>query len=243
MNPRLLRPLASGFNPRQITGLRYWLDASDSSTITIDTGVSEWRDKSGNGFHFTQTTGNNQPGYSDTLNGRKVITFDGSNDVLTRASVANTAGTDSTGGAVFVAFRFTGSVGTYTVFYQNGDNNHRDVFFGTPFGSHLRAARLAGQPAGVLPSSAKSAVYSITANVASSTHLFRVDGSTKSTQAADHANWRARAAGTLSVGRGPQNDFFTGFVCEIIEYGTAITAAQASTIDRYLANKWGIPLQ
>lgn len=39
MNPRLLRPTASGFNPRQISGLAAWYDASDSSTLyTTDAG-------------------------------------------------------------------------------------------------------------------------------------------------------------------------------------------------------------
>lgn len=39
-----------------------WLDANDSSTITLANGaVSEWRDKSGNNLHATQTTANNRP--------------------------------------------------------------------------------------------------------------------------------------------------------------------------------------
>lgn len=39
MNPRTLRPSASGFNPRQISGLALWLDAADSQTLyTTDAG-------------------------------------------------------------------------------------------------------------------------------------------------------------------------------------------------------------
>jgi len=39
MNPKLLRPLASGFNPRQISGLALWLDGADSSSLyTTDAG-------------------------------------------------------------------------------------------------------------------------------------------------------------------------------------------------------------
>jgi hypothetical protein len=30
MNPRLLRPRASGFDPRSISGLALWLDAADA---------------------------------------------------------------------------------------------------------------------------------------------------------------------------------------------------------------------
>jgi len=45
-------------------GAQVWLDASDASTITIDTGVSVWADKSGNGYDATQATPGYQPSYS-----------------------------------------------------------------------------------------------------------------------------------------------------------------------------------
>jgi hypothetical protein len=42
MNPRLLRPTASGFNPLQISGLALWLDGADSSSLyTTDAGPVE----------------------------------------------------------------------------------------------------------------------------------------------------------------------------------------------------------
>ena len=95
MNQKLLRPGASGFNPKSIAGLSLWLDASDSSTITLNgaTAVSEWRDKSGNGYAVSQATANNQPALTGTIRGRACIDFDGANDHLF---------SDSTGlGAIF----------------------------------------------------------------------------------------------------------------------------------------------
>lgn len=66
-----------------------WLDAADPSTITVATGISEWRDKSGNGRHFTQTTTASQPDLSmGTFNGANCVRFDGVNDVLGRAPEA-----------------------------------------------------------------------------------------------------------------------------------------------------------
>ena len=41
-----------------------WLDASDLSTITIDTGVSEWRDKSGNNRHLSQSQSARRPTFN-----------------------------------------------------------------------------------------------------------------------------------------------------------------------------------
>lgn len=65
-----------------------WLDAADAATITLNgSTVSQWNDKSGNGFHLTQGTAANQPTYSATgLNGRPTLSTDG-NDVLSRSNV------------------------------------------------------------------------------------------------------------------------------------------------------------
>jgi hypothetical protein len=61
-----------------------WYDASDSSTVTVDTGaVSQWDDISGNGRHMKQATGGIQPTYNgQTINGLNVIWFEGTNDVM-----------------------------------------------------------------------------------------------------------------------------------------------------------------
>lgn len=91
--------------------LSFWQDAADLSTITIATGVSEWRDKSGNGRHFTQATGTNQPSYSDTgFLGRPGITFDGSNDNLRLTGISSQI-TNQTHGVYWVFRRISGNAG------------------------------------------------------------------------------------------------------------------------------------
>ena len=83
MNPRLLRPLASGFNPKSIAGLQAWFDADDASTFTLTgTDVSEWRDKSGKGFAVSQSTGADQPNRTGTVGGRATVDFNGTSDHL-----------------------------------------------------------------------------------------------------------------------------------------------------------------
>lgn len=55
------------WTPAEIT-TALWLDAADSSTITIDSGgVSAWADKSGNGYHVTQTTSTYRPTSSNGI--------------------------------------------------------------------------------------------------------------------------------------------------------------------------------
>ena len=58
---RLLGGGSAGFSPTDISGCVLHLDASDSSTYTISTGVSEWRDQSDEGNDVTQGTGSQQP--------------------------------------------------------------------------------------------------------------------------------------------------------------------------------------
>jgi len=57
-----------------------WLDAADASTITESGGaISQWNDKSGNGRNATQVTAGNRPTYtSAALNGKNVVSFNGS---------------------------------------------------------------------------------------------------------------------------------------------------------------------
>lgn len=67
--------------------LTQWLDASENSTITVATGVSNWTDKSGSGRTVTQATTGKQPAYSLTgLGTLPGITFNGTTSSMTRAS-------------------------------------------------------------------------------------------------------------------------------------------------------------
>jgi hypothetical protein len=82
-----------------------WFDAADPTTITQSGGfVSQWNDKSGNARNVSQAVGANQPATgSSTLNGLNVLTFDGTNDVLTSASNS----VDFTAITAFAVFKHT----------------------------------------------------------------------------------------------------------------------------------------
>lgn len=135
-----------------------WLDADDVSTITIATGVSEWRDKSGNGRHFTQATTSKQPTYNATgFNGRPTLVFDGSNSLLSGGT--NTAMTNYASGgswsvfyagyatstyrnttAPYLANGFWGDTGAYL---SGGIMNSPDVLFTFSYDGTVDSAELA----------------------------------------------------------------------------------------------------
>lgn len=91
--------------------LSFWQDANDISTVILATGVSQWRDKSGNNRHFTQTVEANQPSYSSTaFFGLPGITFDGVNDSLQLAGISSQI-TNQTHGVYWVFRRISGNSG------------------------------------------------------------------------------------------------------------------------------------
>lgn len=70
ITPSIARPVVpapitpgGAWSPLNISGLRGWYDASDAGTITVETGVSRWEDKSPLGYDLLQVTASNQPDY------------------------------------------------------------------------------------------------------------------------------------------------------------------------------------
>ena len=84
---RIAVPMAvSGAGPLDpltiIGGTPYFFYSGDLG-VTIGTGVSNWADQSGNSRDASQGTGGAQPGYNASeLNGRGVLTFDGTDDFM-----------------------------------------------------------------------------------------------------------------------------------------------------------------
>lgn len=75
----------------------FWFDPSDEATIVQTAGsVSQWNDKSPNGYHLTQATGASQPSYGARyINGLKAVDFDGTNDTMLFPSGAYSIATGS----------------------------------------------------------------------------------------------------------------------------------------------------
>lgn len=113
---RIIGTIASSrqipFSPASLPNIRLWLDAADTSTISLSgSNVTAWNDKSGNGYNFHQPTSANQPTSGvNTRNGKNVITFGGNANIYsnTAKSVWNFL-SNSTGSTVFVVVQVTGT--------------------------------------------------------------------------------------------------------------------------------------
>lgn len=246
----MVDPRARGFNPRSIANLALWLDASDSSTITTDTGVSVWADKSGNGRNATQSTGNNQPTRTVTINGRLALTFDGTNDSLNfsavsrtnetmlvvarqRDAAADTANTNRYGTLLGAAATSRG----HTMRSQYGSTpanfQFDTVFNGFNIGTNRATQTFVGARAGDTLGDVPLNVYTVVRSA--------------STGIAQFINNQAGGTATTSeaqaldrIGVGGTSSYWIGEICEILLYSRAITAAERTLATGYLIQRWGI---
>lgn len=236
MNPKLLRPRATGFNPKSITGLQLWLDAADSSTITTGTGVSEWRDKSATGSKWAQTTGNNQPATgTQTLNGKNVIAFDGSNDSLSAVAPLSTS--------MPLSFFIVQRIATKTSF---------GMTYTTSTTSDAWNIRQSGSTGGLNIVASNSIVINLSSEdrtgmndllswvvPSSGNSVLRRNGTQLTL---DGPTLKPVLTGTHYLGRRSDGFYLNGWIAEVIAYSTELSVSQRSSVEKYLAKKWGITL-
>ena len=224
------------WSPAQIT-TALWLDASDISTISVDTGVSQWRDKSGNAQHVLQTTGPNQPAYTvGVLNGLNVLTFDGPNDFM-----SNTTYEFPTVYSIYVVGR--GSANSYSRLLNVGTGDVRG-FLGTG-PSNSNYATFFGNGASWNDILSNTPNQSIT-----STSILGVVKDNEVAGATPYVNGIAQntkngttttATGFIlgsSPGGGSQH--WNGIIAEVIIQFLLSTNLQRLLIEGYLAHKWGL---
>lgn len=239
MNPRLLRPTASGFSPKSIAGLELWFDASSSSSVTLNSGnVSELLDLSGKGRHLQQTTAANQPAYVTAgQKGKNVIDFGAVGGKFLVQSLA-TAVTLPQPITFFWAYKtgVSGS-GVYTitdVVNAAVDGTGRIATFGN---AETEVRFFAGAnnttPVNVNAWNVASCVF----NGASSVR--RVNTLTATTINAGTQSYSNRLVLGANHGFAASHK---GSFGELAVYSGTLTDSAHSTILKYLSRKWGVTL-
>jgi hypothetical protein len=245
MNPRLLRPTATGFNPKTISGLVGWWDANDSSTITLNsTTVSEWRDKSGVGVALTQGTAAEQPTYQTAyVNGKNAMTFDGG-DVLSAATSVTLA--DNT---VIVVAREDANVnfaGVFVYYPASGNDNSNANAWLLEMQATTTLLRLGASTftidyagTGTLP---LSVITIRRQTAAGDRQTLRTNGVTRGTNASESTG---TAAGILLGGRFQSGVISASFraqmtLCEVLAWNRALSVSEYQTVERAMGRKWGM---
>lgn len=235
MNPRLLRPRQTGFNPRSIANLVLWLDGDDSSTITLETGVKVWADKSGGSRNFTQDTLNSQPSYSSTLNGKRVVSFNGTSHQLNN----NTNIINSANVTMFVVGqRSSGTFGGYITTMDSGAGG--DV--SPAMLINLSNVALRGD-AGTLATGAGgfTGPAVLTGVLSGYAPTLYIAGSLVQSQAASASvNTALNTKTAIGTYRIAASNYLNGYIGEIICYTRALGTTERQRVERYLGRKWGL---
>ena len=238
MNPRLLRPTASGFNPKSIAGLSLWLDAADSSTITISTGVSVWADKSGNGRNAAQATGSKQPAYTSTINGKNVVTFQGTDDTMQIG--ANAAFNANSQTIIIVAKQ--ASSANQSLWYKADSNSAVGVIMRYRVGGDFwlyQKNDSGGETLRNFPNSNLVAnVYSVVLQPANQDGF--VNGAVATLGTATVATAYDNNSGPWLGSRRDVGEYLAGDIAEVLHWNRALSASERSKVERYLGRKWGI---
>ena len=217
-----------------------WLDASDASTITLNgSTVSEWRDKSGNGFHATQATANNQPTFtSNAVNGRPALSFDGASDHM--RTLATLGATHSVFFALKMNQRKIAGIlgGEYndSMIYGDGSQSfsgNKYGLFGIGYAVYGGGAITTGVyeiVSGVLTGATLPANLSMWTNGTGGAVTTETAGSPPT----------AELAGNLYVGSSAGSHYLDGYIAEMITYTTALGTSQRVAVERYLGKKYGV---
>ena len=247
-----------------LAGLQLWLDASDSSLVTIATGVSQWNDKSGNERHAVQATTANQPSYQTAVqNGLNTIRFDGSNDFFTVGSTADWTFMHSEEASVYIITKIgvssdpnalyvllanngltTASTG-YSLHYDDRvsvpRNNAIVNFVTKSVSGDLPISNIASNY--YTPNSFKllSCFTILSALDDARSHIQTNNGAVQSNNTSNITPVLTNATHNLNIGQsGVNSGFLSGDIGEILIYNVRHSDSERNIISSYLMNKWGL---
>ena len=232
MSPRLLRPRQTGFNPKSISGLFAWYDATASSTLTMSgSSVTAIADRSGNGRNAVQAVGAYQPVMS-TIGSRAAIAFAPQNLLAAVTSYTITAQ------SVFAVCAIDGLTAFSRIVAQESETenavhipllipNPATYAVGTYNGGGFRSSVSVTQSAGIIAESHHSG----------SSLTCRANG----VAGASFSSSLNFSPTKLLLGNsGGVFNGLTGRLGEVLIWNRALTAAEILTTRRYLSAKWGI---
>lgn len=242
--------------PLGISNIHSWYDASDAASITSSGGlVSQWNDKSGNGFHAT-ASGSLRPTLTNSyINGKSVITFGGTQYLQANANITANAMTH------FIVMAKTSAASGSTEYGRSLSlwnsavgNDYADVqAFEIHWYSTATWSGVSGPGAGPYRNSASITATPLPIGGA---HLATtVFNNTSVTYTLDDATVSGTTSGTsVNINRqtigaggasGGSDQFLIGWIAESIIYSKVLNNTEIATITAYLKEKWnsGLILQ
>ncbi len=236
------RRLLSGNRLGVTEGLQAWYDAADSSTITSSGSplqVSQWDDKSGNGYHVTQGTGTNQPVTGETTtNGLNVLDFVNDYFNIPSGLYSLAAG----GNTVFIVSQKTAEDGAFDTLYnmRTGTTNKNFMLYSATAGAIDWRSNNAGSGTTSNTGNTNTNFQILRGRRSGVTQAVAVNGGAETTDSngSDITGIDSAFIGTLT---GAAN-FLEGSLAEILMYNRSLSTLEIAIVERYLSNKWGVAL-
>jgi hypothetical protein len=216
-----------------IPGASLWLDAADSSTLTLTgSNVTQWRDKSGNGYHATGVGSTTRQAFNSlqgiALGGSESFSF----------SNATALNTTSTLSAFVVASATTPDNYGRLLAFGNVNDDSGSVSNAVAF-ERGASNGIVFERSGLASGSTYTPPFSFVGSV-----IFSPRGNVQYINGSSNA--AGGATGTFnyfmySIGRKSQGGYvWRGTVCEVLAYNFELSANQRQQVEGYLAEKWGL---
>jgi hypothetical protein len=242
------------FSPSNIAGLSLWLDAttglfdatSGGNPVTTDaSSVARWEDQSGNSRHITQATSASQPILKTAIqNGKNIIRFDGTNDILRRSG----AFVHAQGAATIFVVVSANSGASDRLIVEGRTTNTNPLYMPIISANATLFQVLYRIDSGTIPLNNVS--FGTAFNGTGFKLVCALDSGTnfagfinKVTTNNQNYTRGTVTLDTFSVGgwaTTTERDFFPGDVAEVIIYNTALGTTDRQSVENYLYAKWGI---
>jgi len=214
----------------------FWLDSNKNSSITVNGSnqITSWSDLSSN--NYTTSINNTKP-ILQTVNGKKLAYFNGSD-------VSINFGTNLSGAnnSIYVVFSANSSVGSNTrlISFNNGTNDTDSNTFNLNSNTGNNTLKYNS-----------TSNLSSTVNFNNSLFIFSLQRNNNVTsiyinnylidKITNDVNYNFARLDIGSIFGG--NNFWTGYIPEILVYTTILDSSANTGIINYLADKWGITMQ
>jgi len=227
MNQRLMRPTASGFNPKSIGGLLVWLDAANYNAST-----GSWTDSSGNNRTFSQGVANNRPIISAaTQNGRSLVEFDGTNDQLQNATnflqIASCT--------LFAAFKRLGGTFGGIISSSGGADRSPGILIDNSQGIIRGYLNFSSAGVGVADT-----FNIISGTVDNGATVCFINGTQTDSDAVSNTLDTTQATTSIGTYRQAASNYFSGYIGEILAYNRVLTVTERKSVEKYLGRKFNV---
>jgi len=228
--------------PLTISNNVLWLDASDSSSvIRSGSNVTGWNDKSTSANNATNGGIGTYPTYTQTQNGKNVISFDGASQFLSLTSSKLPNGTASF--SVFLVGRSILSSASVQYIFRWGVSTIGGSYqlITTKSVSNITLQQDYSGSTASTDNTNVNGSYFILSNVSTTSATAPHRNGTIFTSLNNYSYNINATGGTSFIGSLNGSQFFlNGNIGEIIVYNRALTTNERQQIETYLSNKWNI---